>query len=52
MNFMLKHLFKFLLFIALSILLFEVAVSNCRHSKDQDYSDIRDAFMSHLTITN
>ena len=52
MNFMLKHLFKFLLFIALSILLFEVFVTNCRHSKDQDYSDIKEALISHLNITN
>ena len=49
---MLKQLFKFLLFVIIATLLYEVTVANCRHSKGQDYTDFKAAFMSHLNVTN
>ena len=51
MKFVVKHLFKFLFFVVVATLAYEIAAANYRHSAQQKYQDPRIALMTHLNLT-
>ena len=52
MKFVVRQLACFLLCVTLAVLGYEIASANCSHYQQESYSDIKQAFFSHLNATS